>query len=325
MVNIEVVDPRESRKKKCIIITSRKAELRRKKKYIKITPQDDERDAVNVKLRRVTEIQKLVEAIRVILLCSNATPIRKYGSIGYQCNFCDKEHDDPRDLKVHTLSTHKEADKLKFLQKHRGINTLKVKLDATCLRCELCDTPSDDVEQLIDHLTLKHDKSFPSNLKNFIVPFKFETSQTICALCRTEFSNFKILLQHMNVHYRNHVCETCGNGFVNKRILQCHMYRHRTGEFSCSYCAKVFDTRIKQRDHERAIHICDNKRSKCGYCGEKFNDYTKKNEHEIKVHGAKPIVLKCSACEKTFDNQRSLSSHTKRYHLMERPLPKKAD
>lgn len=83
------------------------------------------------------------------------------------------------------------------------------------------------------------------------------------------------LFSYTYVFYiRNHVCEICGRGFVNKKVFQTHMYRHNTGEFPCSQCSKVFDTRVKWRDHERATHVLRHKRSKCAYCGERCVHYT---------------------------------------------------
>lgn len=261
-------------------------------------------------------MEKQKDNIRTILYNSNATPIGKYAGIGYVCSFCPQQYETTTELKTHTISQHDSA-KSTFMDE-KPMHSYIIKLDITNLKCDICQMNLDSLDQLIEHLKSTHKKIFHEGLNNHILPFKFDTDMSKCVFCGNEYSNFKVLFEHMHSHYRNYICGVCDAGFVNKKTLLTHSYRHRTGVFNCSYCSKVFNNNIKKRDHEKAVHICMNKRNKCGYCGEKFNDYTKKNFHEVLVHGAKPKVLKCQACDKTFDNQRSLTSHTKAYHLMEK-------
>ncbi|XP_059056445.1 zinc finger protein 250-like [Achroia grisella] len=276
---------------------------------------------MKIVLKKLNEAHSHQENIKELLLYSNATPIRCRGGIGYMCCFCTDQYPEPSDLKQHTKEKHSNGIISHFMKKY-SMKDYTVKLDTTYLCCNICNTSIDDLGLLIEHLITLHDIPLHKKLKNHIVPFKFEGDSLRCAVCSHEFHSFKVLLEHMNVHYRNYVCEICGAGFINRRMLQTHGYRHRTGVFVCTYCSKVFNAKVKQKDHERAVHIHLNKRNKCGYCGEKFGDYTIKNEHEVKVHGARPVVLKCQACTKTFDNQRSLTVHTKAFHLMERKLMK---
>lgn len=290
----------------------------KKKEIIEIKPNS--KSKALVKLKRKTEVEKHRDNIRTILYNSNATPIGRYAGIGYTCSFCNDQYTTPADLKTHTINQHEESKPI-FMEE-RAMHNYIVKLDITNLKCVLCQMNIDNLDRLIDHLKLEHDKCFHVGIKNHILPFKFDSDMIKCVFCGNDYSNFKVLLEHMNAHYRNYICDVCDGGFVNKKILQTHSYRHKTGVFNCSYCPKVFNNHIKKREHEKAVHICLNKRNKCGYCGEKFSDYTKKNNHEVKAHGAKPVVLKCQACDKTFDNQRSLTVHTKAYHLMEKHIPK---
>ncbi|XP_049883527.1 zinc finger protein 423-like [Pectinophora gossypiella] len=256
----------------------------------------------------------------MILLCSNATPIRCHAGVGYKCCFCSDQYAKPSDLKEHTLSKHDDETKASFMKRATMVRYI-VKLDISWLACKLCGGNMKTLEDLISHLVSKHEKVYYSDIKNHIIPFKFETEGLKCAVCCNDFNNFKVLLEHMNVHFKNHVCEVCGCGFVNKHTLQCHSYRHITGVFNCSHCPKVFDTKVKRRDHERSVHVKASKTNKCGYCDEKFSDYRKKKDHEVKEHGATPLVLKCQACDETFNDQTLLTVHTKTYHLMERRIP----
>ncbi|XP_052745816.1 zinc finger protein 724-like [Bicyclus anynana] len=263
----------------------------------------------------VTKKHRFGRDISDILLNTNATPIRCKGGKGYACCFCTNQFQDPKDLKDHTIYKHDDKTKSEFM-KGVSLHNFFVKLDITDLKCS-CGSLLQNIEDLVQHLEAKHGKELNSNFMKYVVPFKFDDGLK-CAKCKLEFNNFKLLMEHMNVHYKNHVCDVCGAGFVNKKTYTAHCYRHQTGTFPCELCPKIFDTRVKQMEHERAIHVKGNKRNKCGYCGDMFNDYTKKNDHEVKVHGAKPIVLACQACDKVFDNQRSLTVHTKTYHLMQK-------
>lgn len=271
-------------------------------------------------VKRNGEMLKHLENIREILMNSNATPIRCRIGIGYACCFCNSQYPEPEKLKTHTIDEHGDV-KCEYM-KDQSISNFMVKMDISNLHCTLCKESIDNLEILLDHLEKLHGKSIHRDKINYIVPFRFSSDVFKCVICNRESNNFKVLLEHMNLHYRNFICEICDAGFVNKRTLQVHSLRHRTGEFNCPQCSKTFDTKVKMRDHERAVHVFLNKRNKCSYCGERFSDYTKKNDHEVREHGVKAQVLKCQACEKIFDNQRALSVHTKTYHLMEKRMTK---
>ncbi|XP_063632108.1 zinc finger protein 583-like isoform X12 [Cydia splendana] len=317
-----MIAPREgkntkSSKLKTIVISPKTEKPRKKRcKIIEIKPAP-----VNVSFKKLNEAHKHQANLKEILLCSNATPIRCRGSVGYACCFCSDQYRDPADLKQHTITSHDDTTKANYM-KGESIVGFIVKLDITALRCNMCSSTIRELGHLMEHLKVAHDRPIITDLKNHLVPFRFESNLHSCVECSAEFSNFKVLLAHMNEHYRNCICEICGAGFVTKRILQAHSYRHITGDYSCRYCPKVFDAKLRMQEHERNVHVLMNKRNKCGYCGEKFTDYTKKNDHEVKVHGVKPVVLHCQACTKTFDNQRSLTVHTKTFHLMQRRSPK---
>lgn len=264
------------------------------------------------------EVKKQVKNVQTLLMYSNATPIKCKGSIGYGCAFCNQEYLDAGDLKQHTLKAHDDKKKQTFMREAK-MQKFLVKLDITGLKCALCAAEPGDVDCLKEHLRDVHDKVFYEGLKNHVVPFRFDDQDSIaCVVCHHRFNNYKVLLEHMNAHYQNYVCDSCGTGFINKAILYQHSKRHEVGSEKCQFCDKVFKNKVQKQSHERAIHVCLNKRSKCGYCGEKFTDYAKKNDHVVKEHGGRATLVACQACDKVFQNQRLLSMHTKSYHLMQR-------
>ncbi|XP_045540875.1 zinc finger and BTB domain-containing protein 41-like [Papilio machaon] len=290
--------------------------------YIEIStePQKDRNskkgESPIILFKKKNELDLHLDNLKIILSNSNATVIRCRGSMGYLCCFCEQQYSDPGDLKQHNLH-HEDIFESNYI-KNQAMPTFLIKLDITDLCCNICSKRIIELDDLLHHLKDEHEIQYNMGLNSHIVPFRFGSDKLRCVVCKHIFNNFKVLLEHMNLHFRNYICEICDSGFVNKRISQMHGYRHKIGVFNCSYCGKEFNNKIKQRAHERAVHICLNKRSRCGYCGDRFSDYTKKHEHEVREHGAKPVVVTCYACEKIFDNQRSLSVHIKTFHLMER-------
>ncbi|XP_061385109.1 zinc finger protein 93-like isoform X4 [Danaus plexippus] len=271
---------------------------------------------VSRKHRKLSDNKKNQENLTHILLNSNASPIRNKDSLGYGCAFCSEQFVDPKNLKRHFLSEH-QSDRLIKLMSSKLFEHV-VKLDITYLHCSLCDKKIPHLDELMAHLKTEHRKDLHTDIKSSIVPFSFDTPQLQCAVCKIEYSNFKLLQEHMNSHFGNHICAMCGGGFVTERLLTTHMKRHKTGEYKCEDCDKVFDNEEKIKEHQKRSHLGHNKRNKCLICEERFVDYWKKVEHMVEIHGAPPVVLKCQACDRTFRNQRALSRHTKKDHLMER-------
>ncbi|XP_030033819.1 zinc finger protein 708 isoform X6 [Manduca sexta] len=264
------------------------------------------------------EIVKHRHNITQILLCSNATPIRKYGGIGYTCCYCEEQYQQATQLKKHTLETHTDVSQANFM-KNMNTSDYLVKLDITSLRCKLCSSDIDTLEEFMNHLNKKHDINIFTEIKNHIFPFKLEGDILKCSICSSDFTKFRVLVSHMHKHYRNFVCTTCDLGFVNRNSLAQHSERHRTGSYRCAHCPKILDTHIKKKIHERTQHTHCGQYYKCGYCCEPFKDYWKKEAHLTEVHGVKNLTPICQACDKVFNSRKSLNIHTRRDHLMERP------
>ncbi|XP_013163726.1 PREDICTED: zinc finger protein Xfin-like isoform X4 [Papilio xuthus] len=267
----------------------------------------------------LTEAKKNQHNLSLILLNSNANPIRCKDSQGYGCAFCTKQFPQPTILKKHFLEEHNSDRFIKFMSSKVFENV--VKLDITYLSCALCDTEFLQLNDFIKHLKSTHKKEVYEDVKSEILPFRFDTPELRCAICSTEYTTFKILQTHMNQHFSNYTCKICAGGFVTERLLQGHIKRHGNGEYKCTQCDKPFPTLKKREEHVQRVHLGLNKRNKCKHCDERFVDYWQKVNHMVKMHGEPPVVLKCQACERTFNNQRVLSRHHKKDHLLERRYP----
>lgn len=290
----------------------------RVKKNVKHSPKSNLKDK-DEKPKSLAEIYMHRNNIRVILECTNATPIRGHSDIGYQCSFCVSEYANPADLKDHTIQNHVHDLKTKRdFTWDKIMDTFRVKLDITTLRCDLCGIEIDSLEPLMEHLIDSHDKKLYTDIKSHVLPFKFTDEALRCVFCSNVSSTFKALQEHMMIHFRNYICEQCDSGFINRKMLRNHSKTHDIGTFKCNSCPKVFDTLPKQKAHERRVHS-GTKLNRCGYCNEKFRDFVQKVKHQKEMHGVQTETQKCQACDKVFKTQAALKTHVKRDHLIERP------
>lgn len=264
-----------------------------------------------------TELLKHRHNIKEVLLSSNATPIRRYGGIGYTCCYCDEQYANAAHLKKHTLDTHEDVNAANFM-KNMNMAEYVVKIDITDLQCKLCNSEIKTIELLIHHLENAHKKIFHKDINSHIMSFKFEEDLLRCGLCLNTFSKFRSLIKHMNVHYRNYICTVCDVGFVNRNSFTQHTANHKTASYKCDYCSKICSTPVKKRLHERIVHTHAEDTYKCGYCVETFKDYRKKEAHLAAAHGVTSSTPTCQACNKVFSSRKLLTVHTKRDHLMER-------
>ncbi|XP_045456942.1 zinc finger protein 26-like [Melitaea cinxia] len=278
----------------------------------------NENKTKKIKLKPIKELSKHHHNIKEILQWSNTTPIHGRSDLGYLCCYCTEKFPIPADLKTHTLLLHKNDSNPKFLQK-RDLKKYHVKVDITNLKCDICKTNIQNIEDLIDHLRKNHYKKIYTDIKNHIVGFKFEGSNSNelrCAVCSNVYTKFKILFEHMHRHSNNYICEECGSGFINNRALLNHQKRHNIGEFKCEHCEKVFDNLHKKNSHVTTVHVHGYLLNKCGYCNQKFAGYRTKAEHLRTAHGITERAI-CQACEKSFATKDSLNKHVKRHHLMD--------
>lgn len=281
-------------------------------------PQENSQDNEDAML----VIKKHRENICSVLAYSNATPIRGYWGGGYVCAFCPQQFTEASALQTHTRN-HGNLSKLYIVHHVRNHVT---RLDVTGLKCGICDIKIKDLNTLMHHLK-QHKKPIHFDIKNHMIPFKFDTKQLECIQCSKKFNHFKNLSEHMaNLHYRNYVCGRCDRGFVNKVHLVAHKDTHKTDNFWCNYCGKLFDTRRKKTTHERLKHTLQTKTVKCEFCSMRFQNTPQKNNHELRAHMKQQIAFSCNQCSKKYVRQRSLREHVNKDHLLQRPYkcPEKA-
>ncbi|CAH2230094.1 jg11301 [Pararge aegeria aegeria] len=236
--------------------------------------------------------------IEAFLKSSTATPIRSHDGFAYTCCFCSDRYVYPADLKSNTLMTHNnDRDIQEYLKKQRP-DAFLMKLDITQLKCTEFDENLDTADALLSHLQNVHRRLIFTAVKNEIIPIKFGGEELQCAICPLVFHKYKILLELMHTHYRNHVCEVCDVAFMNRKAMYEYRDIHETGTFECDTCNKVFET--LQRTHVKLVHKFMNMPTKSGVCNQRFKSTRTKDQHMATAHGMSPVIRKCSACDRTF-------------------------
>lgn len=254
--------------------------------------------------------------IENIIKYSNCTPFKNKTLNGYCCAFCSETFADPKVLREHTKGNHKEDT---FVKYNKDVTNLGIKIDITDLKCGICEQHMSDIKALKSHLHIDHKKRFHMDIKDYVLEFKLTSEEFYnCVHCTSTFETFKMLLQHMNNHYRNFICESCGMGFINMYKLKVHKTCHESGQFNCQFCEKVFPTQTKKAYHEKFTHTRVRYNSTCPHCNESFTSYYKRNQHMVKVHNTSAASYKCNICDRSFLLKAQLTNHTKKVHLMER-------
>lgn len=249
-----------------------------------------------------------------ILMFSNANPIKCKDMTGIHCAYCPKSRIQSSELKKHFADAHRDEDFLKTRMVTFSKNV--VKLDVTNLRCDVCSSEVDTLEDMLNHLKMQHDVDAHTDVVNPFLPFKFDNEHMRCAICNNEYPVFKNLREHMNSHFRNFVCDICNAGYVNHEMLYRHKLRHGGSETKCNHCEKSFKSEPHMRRHMQTVHL-KIKKNKCNFCDERFNEFNQKLMHIKNVHSLN-MNLKCSSCDKSFPTTRSRSDHIRNFHLLER-------
>ncbi|XP_013134186.1 PREDICTED: gastrula zinc finger protein XlCGF26.1-like isoform X7 [Papilio polytes] len=291
--------------------TKRRAERktrRRVKDEVKTTQRE----------KYISEMQKQWHNLTTLLKYSNATPFKDRNDAGYICAYCFKTYPDPEVLRNHTQYEHvKEKPTYKA---GSGMSSFVAFLDVVNLKCTLCDTIMDDLKTLTDHLITTHDVKYYGGLTDYFQQFKLTNGNQIkCCLCNEVYHNMKLLMQHMNVHYRNFICTICGAGFVNSFRLIRHETTHvkKKSSFPCRQCGEVFAAESKKKAHVNTEHKGIAGDSVCQICKARFKNYYQKTRHMMQVHNVEGI--KCEVCDKTFNLKSNLMLHMRSVHLKERP------
>lgn len=254
---------------------------------------------------------KIKHNVMTIVKMSNATPIQKEGLKKYFCAYCSFRHPNPIELKKHTLEFHDKN--LDFLSKMTK-KSLLIKLDITGLNCGFCHQSVDTHENLIAHLTTEHEVNFYKDVKNPIIPFRFDeadSSRLSCVFCNEEYNNFAALTTHTTSHYgADFVCEKCGQGCMSRKL---YIEHQKTHDRQCHICRKIFYSKASLEIHY--LTHTGQKNHQCDYCKKMYKTKTILIEH-LKIH-LNIRDYKCHVCGMTFVQKASWKGHVRSRHKID--------
>lgn len=263
-----------------------------------------------------TEIRARQLRVMILLECSRICPFKWMKNLFF-CIYCDQRYADPAKLREHNI----EHEDIKLARIKIATSRLKkrelLKADITNVGCKLCDTPIDNLDDLLTHLFEKHQKKIEPKSDIGILPFKVNIDDYKCAVCNQKYAEYKSLNHHMNVHYQNYICATCGAGFITPERLRVHSFTHETGSFQCDVCEKVFRCNNSKNEHYANVHM-KVKRHRCPQCPETFRNYFQRSKHISTIHGMKLKEFKCDLCPKVFTASGKLGVHIRTMHLKEK-------
>ncbi|XP_049883258.1 zinc finger protein 567-like isoform X16 [Pectinophora gossypiella] len=265
--------------------------------------------------KEISKIRKL--SASQLIINSNICPFR-WAKTLFTCLYCKASFTTIELLKDHNKSHESIAEDVVLKACSKWVTSHEqVKVNVTNVRCKLCDDNITNFEDLKHHLVDKHDKKQIDVKNDGLLPFKIENEHYVCAVCDKEFAEYKILNQHMNIHYKNFICDLCGSGFMTPLRLKIHTRTHETGAHPCSVCSKIFRTVSARNDHYAVVHM-NAKRSKCPHCFETFKTYYQKKKHLVKVHALKVSEFKCNLCPQTYLLSADLNVHKRQIHFNEK-------
>lgn len=244
----------------------------------------------------------------IIIQNSTALPFKWHRQL-YLCFYCNKPFQLFNDLREHTYIEHDTANvksSISFLRMDS-----KVKIDVASWRCRLCDYEPNNVDAMVDHLKVVHNKHF-EDAEYGVIPYKHLSGSYDCAVCDKSFAYFMKLNQHMNTHFGRFVCDACGKSFLSSDRLRSHALLH-TGIVRCEHCTETFRSVSIKNSHINKVHVS---KVKCPHCVETFSNYNQRKVHFKVVHNVGSLHA-CPDCGKEFSCNSRMEHHLKEVHYKE--------
>ncbi|XP_045489762.1 zinc finger protein 808 isoform X10 [Pieris rapae] len=247
-----------------------------------------------------------LEYAKELLQFSTAYPFRLQGSY-LCCIYCAKVFKLPSELREHIDDCHKTIDVVNTLSNKCSGKDIFYKVDCTDLKCRLCGTGFNKVDEVARHLKYDHDRRIDLNSGNRIQVYKLTDGEYNCAICNKNLHSFISLWRHTAAHYNKYTCDTCGNRYLAFGSLKFHI-RSVHSKPNCSKCHAEFDTNELLLEHNKNTKACWH--FTCVTCGERFRSFKEKQTHAEKVHKKEKLMYTCAKCDITYKNHRQFYHHS---------------
>ncbi|XP_034838280.1 zinc finger protein 879-like isoform X14 [Maniola hyperantus] len=268
------------------------------------------------KKKKVTQpassIQKAKRNAELVLEHSTAYPFRVRGKDNMLCVYCHEEYTNPNDYRAHMDECH-ESFTVSTAFAHCSSGKEYIKVDLTNLKCRLCSTPCDSLDEIAAHIRDSH--GFSQMNTDFDIgmhPYRLSADKWICALCDKKFASLVQLCRHTTSHYRRYTCDVCGRMYLTNEALKHHTRCNHSGSHVCRKCWSHYPTLEMKREHIKMSKPCWP--FCCVTCGDRFISWEKKQEHLMKVHGRAKKVYECPDCDQTFNSRKPFYNHFSLVH-----------
>lgn len=268
------------------------------------TDSDNQRDIIS----SPEILDKLRTNVTNVVQASTVMPFRWLVS-AYRCFYCYDVFHHQDELKSHQM-LHDDAEIVEAMNKFWDS---AVYVDVSDLNCKLCSNTFDSMDDLIDHLMVKHKISYNKDVVSFQ---SFKLAELSCTICNLTFINFAMLLVHTtskHQHSEDRLCDVCGRTFKPHQIKMHLANEHRSKVVKCTLCDENLSVHAR-RTHMVRVH---KKRFKCQMCSDTFETVYKRAAHLTTVHkGREPV--NCPHCPNVFYFQSTMRRHIKQIHLKEK-------
>lgn len=241
------------------------------------------------------------------VLFNNTTVIPFKWRGKYLCFHCSNDFSQYSELRKHTKAHGNCSINDHCLKVLKGGQNMEIKIDISDMTCEICNESFNNLTEITNHLVIKHDLQFDSNVDMAIEEYRL--LDLACQVCGEKFSYFGYLVSHVNnCHPKNClVCEKCSQKFNKKRDLFSHVKNyHRDGGYQCEMCPQSFSSLNILRKHRNNRHL-----TRCGICQLKLPSAALKQKH-INIEHPDNGSLQCDNCDKTFHTKQGLRMHLRK-------------
>ncbi|CAK1554423.1 unnamed protein product [Leptosia nina] len=246
-----------------------------------------------------------------LLQYSTVYPFRLKGS-SLSCVYCQEEFKLPSEFRLHVDDAHKKFT-VSTAFAHCGKALYKyLKVDCTNLKCRLCNTECNDIEEVSKHLRDLHGSKIDVDCNMRLQPYKLSDEEYVCALCSEKLPSLTKLCRHTSSHYLKYTCDTCGRGYMAIESLRYHIRCSHSGKLKCRKCWLEFPTEELRKQHCQETKACWF--YCCVTCGERFRSWDHKHKHIVEVHGKPGLSYRCVECDIFFKSRKRFYAHHKLKH-----------
>lgn len=243
----------------------------------------------------------------LLLAYSTLYPFRILRTKDILCVYCREEFTDPNHFRNHVDECHKTVTvTTAFAHCSSGKESLKV--DLTNLKCRICLSSCENLEEIAAHIRDAHAISqINTDFDLGLHPYRLNNEKWICAVCEKKFATLIQLCRHTPSHYHKYSCGICNRTYLTAQALKCHTRSSHSGGNVCRKCWTDFPTLEMKREHVKTSKPCWP--FCCTACGERFVSGEKRQTHLTDVHGEERKQYECSDCDLTFKSRRPFYNH----------------